>query len=426
MNAAKWREKIKTAGFEKEIAALYGDKACENAARYGKLIDLYEETFGTDGTEEIGLFSAPGRTEIGGNHTDHECGRVLAAAVDLDTIAAASKSDDGCISLLSEGYPLCRVELEDLSVREEEKNSTASLIRGVASRFAQLGCKVGGFRAVVSSSVLPGSGLSSSAAFEVLVGNIINSFFHDGKADAVLIAQIGQYAENVYFGKPSGLMDQTASSVGNILTIDFEDPEKPVVHKLDADFDQTGLKLCIINCWASHADLTGEYAAVPVEMQEIAGYFGQKVLRKVDRTDFLNAVPELRRKFGDRAVLRAFHFYADNDRVPKQAEALESGKIDEFLRLISESGRSSWMYLQNIVPNGANEHQEMAVALALCDVLLNGKGAFRVHGGGFAGTCQAFVPEALIDQFTKDMERLLGEGCCHVLNIRSVGGTRVG
>ena len=375
MNAVKWREKIKTDGFEKEIAALYGDKACENAARYGKLIDLYEETFGADGTEEIGLFSAPGRTEIGGNHTDHECGRVLAAAVDLDTIAAAAKSDDGCISLLAEGYPICRVQLEDLSVREEEKNSTASLIGGVASRFAQLGCKVGGFRAVVSSSVLPGSGLSSSAAFEVLVGNIINSFFHDGKADAVLIAQIGQYAENVYFGKPSGLMDQTASSVGNILTIDFEDPEKPVVHKLDADFDQT---------------------------------------------------PELRRKFGDRAVLRAFHFYADNDRVPEQAEALESGKIDKFLRLISESGRSSWMYLQNIVPNGANEHQEMAVALALCDVLLNGKGAFRVHGGGFAGTCQAFVPEELIGQFTKDMERLLGEGCCHVLNIRSVGGTRVG
>jgi galactokinase len=289
-----------------------------------------------------------------------------------------------------------------------------------------MGCKVGGFRAVASSTVLPGSGLSSSAAFEVLVGNIINHLFFEDKEDAVKIAQIGQYAENCYFGKPSGLMDQMASSVGNLITIDFGDPENPHVRKLDVDFEKSGLKLCIINCWASHADLTGEYAAVPVEEQKVAGYFGRKVLGEVPKTDFMKAIPQLRKEFGDRAVLRSIHFYADNERVPKQVEALEKGDIDRFLELVSESGRSSWMYLQNIVPTGANEHQEMAVALALCDELLQGAGAFRVHGGGFAGTCQAFVPKERIEEFTENMNQLLGAGSCHVLNIRPVGGTVVG
>ena len=424
MKLKEWKERVTTAEFEKKIRPLYAEKAHMNAARYGALLDLYEKTFSSN--DEITLFSAPGRTEIGGNHTDHERGCVLAASVDLDTIAAVSPVKEHTISILSEGYPMCTIDLDDMAVREEEINTTASLIRGVAARFVSMGCKVGGFRAVASSTVLPGSGLSSSAAFEVLIGNIINHLFFGDRVDAVEIAQIGQYAENVYFGKPSGLMDQMASSVGNLITIDFEDPSSPVVRKLDVDFEKTGLKLCIINCWASHADLTDEYAAVPVEEQKVAGYFGKKVLREVPREAFMEAIPQLRREFGDRAVLRSFHFYDDNDRVSKQVEALESGDIDMFLQLVKESGRSSWMYLQNIVPLGANEHQEMAVALALCDTLLGGEGAFRVHGGGFAGTCQAFVPAERIDAFTKQMDTLLGEGSCHVLNIRPVGGTVVG
>ena len=424
MNLKEWNERVSTPDFVQAIRPLYTDKARENAVRYADLLKLYEKTF--PGDAQITLFSAPGRTEIGGNHTDHEHGRVLAASVDLDSIAAASASDDGMIRILSEGYPMIEISVDDMSVNESEFNTTVSLIRGVAAKFAQMGCKVGGFRAAVTSSVLPGSGLSSSAAFEVLIGYIINHLFFEDKADAVQIAQIGQYAENVYFGKPSGLMDQTASSVGNLITIDFEDPSAPVVRKLDVNFEKSGLKLCIINCWASHADLTDEYAAVPVEEQNVAGYFGKKVLREVAKEDFMKAIPELRRQFGDRAVLRSIHFYQDNERVPKQVEALEAGDIDAFLKLVSESGRSSWMYLQNIVPTGAKEHQEMAVALALCDELLDGVGAFRVHGGGFAGTCQAFVPEDKIDEFTKRMDQLLGEGSCHVLNIRSVGGTVVG
>ena len=424
MKLKEWKERVKSAEFEKKIRHLYAEKAKKNAGRYGALLDLYEKTFSSD--DEITLFSAPGRTEIGGNHTDHERGRVLAASVDLDTIAAVSPVKEHKISILSEGYPMCTIDLDDMAVREDEINTTASLIRGVAARFASLGCKVGGFRAVASSTVLPGSGLSSSAAFEVLVGNIINHLFFEYKADAVKIAQIGQYAENFYFGKPSGLMDQMASSVGNLITIDFEDSEKPMVKKLNVDFEKTGLKLCIINCWASHADLTDEYAAVPVEEQKVAGFFGKKVLREVPKEKFMDAIPQLRKEFGDRAVLRSIHFYGDNDRVPMQVEALESGEIDQFLSLVKESGRSSWMYLQNIVPLGANEHQEMAVALALCDALLKDKGAFRVHGGGFAGTCQAFVPEEMIEAFTQRMDQLLGEGSCHVLNIRPVGGTVVG
>ena len=424
MNLKEWNERVSTPDFVQAIRPLYADKARENAARYADLLKLYEKTF--PGDAQITLFSAPGRTEIGGNHTDHEHGRVLAASVDMDSIAAASASDDGMIRILSEGYPMIEISVDDMSVNESEFNTTVSLIRGVAAKFAQMGCKVGGFRAAVTSSVLPGSGLSSSAAFEVLIGYIINHLFFEDKADAVQIAQIGQYAEHVYFGKPSGLMDQTASSVGNLITIDFEDPSAPTVRKLDVDFEKSGLKLCIINCWASHADLTDEYAAVPVEEQNVAGYFGKKVLREVAKEDFMNAIPELRRQFGDRAVLRSIHFYQDNDRVPKQVEALEAGDIDTFLKLVSESGRSSWMYLQNIVPTGAKEHQEMAVALALCDELLDGVGAFRVHGGGFAGTCQAFVPQDRISEFTTRMDQLLGEGSCHVLNIRSVGGTVVG
>lgn len=371
------------------------------------------------------VFSAPGRTEISGNHTDHQCGCVLAAAVNLEAVADVWLNGTNTIWIQSQGYPTMKVELDDLSVREEEKNSTAALIRGVAYSFVQRGAELRGFDAVVNSTVLPGSGLSSSAAFEVLFGTILNELFFDKKLSAVEIAQIGQYAENVYFGKPCGLMDQMASSVGGLVYIDFENPQEPVIDKIDFDLAKAGYALCIIDSGADHADLTDEYAAIPTEMREVAAFFGKEVLRQIPADTFFSALPELRGKVPDRAILRAIHIYQENSRVLKQAEALKSGNMDAFLQLVKESGRSSWMYLQNISPTGAVEHQEVAVALALCDVLLQGRGAYRVHGGGFAGTVQAFVPFDMLDAFISGIEAVLGADKCHVLNIRPQGGIRV-
>lgn len=371
------------------------------------------------------VFSAPGRTEIGGNHTDHQCGCVLAAAVNLEAVADVWLNGTNNIWIQSQGYPTMKVDLDDLSVREEEKNSTAALIRGVAYSFVQRGAKLRGFDAVVNSTVLPGSGLSSSAAFEVLFGTILNELFFDKRLSAVEIAQIGQYAENVYFGKPCGLMDQMASSVGGLVYMDFENPQEPVIEKIDFDLAKAGYALCIIDSGADHADLTDEYAAIPTEMREVTAFFGKEVLRQIPADTFFSALPELRGRVPDRAILRAIHIYQENSRVLKQAEALKSGNMDAFLQLVKESGRSSWMYLQNISPTGAVEHQEVAVALALCDVLLQGRGAYRVHGGGFAGTVQAFVPLDMLDAFISGMEAVLGIDKCHVLNIRPQGGIRV-
>ena len=367
-------------------------------------------------------FSAPGRSEICGNHTDHQQGCVLAAAVDLDTVAAVRVNGTDMIRIQSKGYPLCQVSLKELQVKESELNSTAALIRGVAARFAQLGCPVRGFDAYCESTVLPGSGLSSSAAFEVLVGTIINHLFFGGKLSQPEIAMVGQYAENVYFGKPCGLMDQMASAVGNLVFINFADPAAPVVRKIDFNFENSGHALCIIDSGADHADLTDEYAAVPGEMKAIAAYLGKDVLTQIDEAVFYAAVPALRKACGDRAVMRAIHFYQENARVPKLAEALEKGDFDAFLSLITESGRSSWMYLQNVIPAGYKAHQDVAVALALCGHYLAGRGAYRVHGGGFAGTIQAFVPNDMLDAFVAGMDAALGKGACHVLSIRPQGG----
>lgn len=371
------------------------------------------------------VFSAPGRTEISGNHTDHQCGCVLAAAVNLEAVADVWLNGTNNIWIQSQGYPTMKVDLDDLSVREEEKNSTAALIRGVAYSFVQRGAKLRGFDAVVNSTVLPGSGLSSSAAFEVLFGTILNELFFDKRLSAVETAQIGQYAENVYFSKPCGLMDQMASSVGGLVYMDFENPQEPVIEKIDFDLAKAGYALCIIDSGADHADLTDEYAAIPTEMRAVAAFFGKEVLRQIPADTFFSALPELRGKVSDRAILRAIHIYQENSRVLKQVEALKSGNMDAFLQLVKESGRSSWMYLQNISPTGAVEHQEVAVALALCDVLLQGRGAYRVHGGGFAGTVQAFVPLDMLDAFISGMEAVLGADKCHVLNIRPQGGIRV-
>ena len=371
------------------------------------------------------VFSAPGRTEISGNHTDHQCGCVLAAAVNLETVADVRLNGTNNIWVQSEGYPTIKVNLDDLSVHEEEKNTTAALIRGVAYSFVQRGAKLQGFDAVVNSTVLPGSGLSSSAAFEVLFGTILNELFFDKKLSAVEIAQIGQYAENVYFGKPCGLMDQMASSVGGLVYIDFENPQEPVIEKIDFDLAKAGYALCIIDSGADHADLTDEYAAIPYELKEVCSFFGKEVLRQIPEEDFLKALPDLRNHVSDRAILRAIHVYQENKRVKVQAAALRNEDLYAFFHLVRQSGHSSWMYLQNIYPAGSIMKQEVALALALCDTLLQGRGAYRVHGGGFAGTVQAFVPFDILSQFKTEIENVLGKGKCHVLNIRSDGGIRV-
>ena len=409
---------------EAELTGLYGAAAApEQVSRYRSLLRRLEETFGS--VEKAAVFSAPGRTEIGGNHTDHQHGKVLAGSVNLDVIAAVAPSGDNCIRIQSEGFPMDVVDLSDLEIHEEEKNTSAAIIRGIAAWFAQRGCKIEGFNAYTTSNVLKGSGLSSSAAFEVLVANIINDLFYDSKCDAVRLAQIGQYAENVYFGKPSGLLDQMASSVGSMVTIDFADNTSPVVERVDFDFAATGHALCIVDSGADHADLTDEYAAVTRELKEICAYFDRSVLREVSEEEFYAALPFLRRKAGDRAVLRAIHVYEDNRRVTEQVAALRRGDFEAFLALVKESGLSSWRFLQNVVPAGYTHHQEVAMALALCEKLLGGRGACRVHGGGFAGTIQAFVPMDLLDTFKKEMERVLGDGSCHVLTIRPVGGKRL-
>ena len=370
-------------------------------------------------------FSAPGRTEVSGNHTDHQRGQVLAGAVNLDTVAAVRPNGTNTIRVQSKGYPLCQVCLDDLEPVAAEVNSTPALIRGVAARFVQLGCKVGGFDAYCESTVLPGSGLSSSAAFEVLIGTIVNHLFFGGKVSQPEIAQIGQYAENVFFGKPCGLMDQTASAVGGLVTIDFADKEHPAIRPVSFDFSTTGHALCIIDSRADHADLTDEYAAIPGELKRVAACFGKEVITEIPEEEFYAAIPMLREQCGDRAVMRAIHEYNENRRVPQQVACLEKGDFESFLHLTKESGYSSWMYLQNVIPAGYVQQQAMAVALGLCEHYLQGRGAYRVHGGGFAGTVQAFVPFDLLDSFRAGIDAALGEGACHVLSIRPQGGVEM-
>lgn len=369
-------------------------------------------------------FSGPGRTEISGNHTDHQHGCVLAGAVNLETTAEVTLNGTDIIRVFSDGFSPVEVSLSDLYPRRGEYNTTAALVRGVAAAFAQRGAMLQGIDAVVHSTVLPGSGLSSSAAFEVLFGTIFNELFFDSMLSAVEIAQIGQYAENIYFGKPCGLMDQMASSVGGLVFIDFADPAAPYVEKLDFDFAKLGHALCIIDSGADHADLTDEYAAVTRELKDVCSFFGKEVLRDIPELEFMANIPALRGKVSDRALLRAMHVYSENRRVQEQVISLKNNDFNRFLELVRESGRSSWMYLQNITPAGAVEHQAVALTLSLCDIFLQGRGAFRVHGGGFAGTVQAFVPFDMLEQFKENIESVLGVGKCHVLSIRPQGGIR--
>ena len=373
----------------------------------------------------IGLFSGPGRTEIGGNHTDHQHGHVLCGSVDMDMLACAAPNGTRTVRVISEGYPALEVDLTDLAVREGEKNTSAALVRGVAARIAELGFPISGFDAYVTSTVLSGSGLSSSAAYEVLMGNIINAYFCDGGLTSDAIAKIGQYAENVYFGKPCGLMDQMGSSVGNAIAVDFADPAAPEVKRLSYDFDQSGYTLCIVDSGASHADLTDDYAAIPEEMGSVAAFFGKKWLREVDEADFRSNLSPLRERCGDRAVLRALHYYEEDKRAVAEAQALEAGDFARFLALVNESGLSSQLHLQNIWSVNDTRQQAVEIALTVGRDLLAGEGAIRVHGGGFAGTIQAWVPNGMVSTFQTGMEAVLGEGKCHIVRIRPVGGTAV-
>lgn len=381
-------------------------------------MNRFSEIFGHDPEH---LFSAPGRTELGGNHTDHQHGCVVAAAVDLETKALTAENSLGLIRVYSEGYPYCEIDLHDLEKREAEKNTTPSLIRGIASRFDT----VSGFDAYCTSTVLPGSGLSSSAAFEVLIGTVLNTLFNNGKYAPAEIAAIGQWAENEYFGKPCGLMDQMASALGGITGIDFKDPKHPITENIDFDPASCGHALCIIDSGAGHENLTGEYAAITEEMRAAASLFGKEVLRDVDRDVFFADIARVRREAGDRAVLRAVHFFDENERAAKQLAALKKNDFNSFLSLVRESGRSSLELLQNVTPAGSTRRQDLAFVLCLAEHLLSGRGAVRVHGGGFAGTVLAFVPDDMLSYFTEKMENVIGTGACRVLSIRRKGGCMV-
>lgn len=418
------RENIKAGKYDAAFAHIYKAEDIEaQKARYIRVSTEFDEIYGGD--REVSVFSAPGRTEIGGNHTDHNHGKVLAGGVDLDAIAVAAKNDENIVRIKSEGYGMDVTELCDLSIHDNETSHSASLVRGVCAGFVKWGYKVGGFDAATANDVISGSGLSSSAAFEVLVGTMLNYLYNDGKVSPVEIAQIAQYAENVYFGKPCGLMDQMACSVGGFVQIDFNDPSKPIINKLNFDFASCGHSLCIIDSGADHADLTDDYAAVRGEMEGVAAVFGKKVLRDVDRNEFEANIAKVRKEVNDRAVLRAKHFFNENDRVDQQAAALNANDFEAFKALIIESGNSSYMYNQNVYTCKYPVKQAVSVALAMCHDILKGKGAWRVHGGGFAGTIQAFVPNDILPEFKEKICAVYGEKACYVLNIRPVGGTMV-
>ena len=418
------KQNLAGAEYDAELAKIYKkEDVAFQKERYIQLVSRFESLFGAD--RDVEIYSAPGRTEVGGNHTDHNHGCVLAASVNLDAVAVVSTNADNIVRVKSEGYQIDAVDLANLGVMPAERGKSESLIRGVCAAFKNRGYNIGGFDAATVSDVLSGSGLSSSAAFEVLIGTILNHLFNGGKVSAVEIAQIAQFAENEYFGKPCGLMDQMACSVGGFVAIDFNDPAVPVINKVDFDFASCNHALCIVDTGGNHADLTDEYAAVRGEMEAVAAKFGKSVLRDVDRAEFEKNISVIRDSAGDRAVLRAMHFFNENERVAKQADALKSGDFEAFKALIIESGFSSYMYNQNVYTCKMPAVQPVSVALAICQNILGGKGAWRVHGGGFAGTIQAFVPMDLLCEFKAEICAVFGEKSCYVLNIRPEGGVKV-
>ncbi len=409
--------------FDSALTNLYGAAAPAQKERYLRVLNAYGELYGTAG--EVGIFSAPGRSEVCGNHTDHNHGKVLAAAINLDAIAVAAKNNKDVIRLKSEGYDMDMVDITDLNPNKAEYSKSKALIRGVCAGFVQRGYEIGGFDAATANDVLSGSGLSSSAAFEVLVGTILNHLYNDGKVTPVEIAQIAQYAENEFFGKPCGLLDQMTCSVGGFVFMDFRDPTKPYIKPVKFDFDSCAHALCIVNTGGSHSNLTDEYAAVKNEMISVAQRLGHDVLREVDEAQFYNSIDLVRDVVGDRAILRAKHFFSENRRVDEQVKALEAKQFGEFKKLVVKSGQSSYMYNQNVYSVKDPLAQPVSLGLCLCEELLDGKGAWRVHGGGFAGTIQAFVPVDMLNEFKRRMELVFGEKSCYVLSIRPVGGINV-
>ena len=422
MNITDIKSKITNGAYDDSFSMLYGDVSAARA-RDLRACESFEGIFSEK--ENIRLFSAPGRTEVGGNHTDHQHGCVLAGGVNLDVIAVTAPNNDGKVRIKSEGYDMDVIDITELEKNTAEYGRASALIRGVLSRFKELGADISGFNAYTTSNVLKGSGLSSSAAFEVLVGNIVNGMFFNNKADEITIAKIGQYAEREYFGKPCGLLDQMASSLGGFTYADFFNPAEPITEKINLDIHSFGYTLCVVDTGGNHANLTQDYADITIECKEISNKLGVDFLRDADQNRFYNSIAELRRACGDRAVLRAFHFFNENDRVEKQKAALKAGDFEGFLKLVNESGESSYDYLQNLYSNSAVSEQGLPLAIALTKKFLNGKGACRVHGGGFAGTIQCYIPSELLADYKKTIEAVFGENSCCVLNIRPVGGYEI-
>lgn len=389
--------------------------------RYVKAIEKYITLY--DNTD-IEIYSAPGRSEVGGNHTDHQHGEVLAAAVNLDAIAIVGKVE-GTIKVLSDDFDITPINIDDLEIKNDEVGTSEALIRGVCARLKELGYKIGGFNAFITSDVLMGAGLSSSAAFETIIGTIISGLYNEMTIDPVVIAQVGQYAENVYFKKPCGLMDQCASSVGSLINIDFKDVEKPVVRKVDVDFSKFGHSLCIVDTKGSHADLTDEYAAIPSEMRLVADFFGKKYLREVDEVEFFNNLSDVRKIANDRAVLRAIHLFEENKRVDQEVTALNNGDFETFKKVVKASGDSSYKFLQNVYANSDVKNQSVSIGLAMSEKIIGENGVCRVHGGGFAGTIQAFIKDECVADYKEKIEKVFGQGACHVLKVRKYGGKKV-
>lgn len=420
MNINNIKDNINSSASDKLFSELYGSQTDRQKKRYCEAVDEFNRIF--PDYDDVSVYSAPGRTEIGGNHTDHQNGQILAAAVNLDIIAIAAFHDEPVIRIKSKGFEMDTIDISDLSVKENEKGKSSALIRGIVSRFEQLGYKTGGFDAYTTSDVLKGSGLSSSAAFEVLIGTILSEHFNGGRISPVEIAVISQYSENEYFGKKSGLMDQMVSSVGGFAYIDFKNPQNPEIKKIDCDFDKTGYTLCISDTKGSHSDLTDDYVAIPYEMKQIAEFFGKSVLREVDESEFYRCIPKIRENISDRAVLRSAHFFAETKRAEAEANSLEKNDFNEFLRLVNQSGKSSYQLLQNAYSCKNPAGQGIPLGIMISERVLDGKGAVRVHGGGFAGTVQAFVPDSLVNDYSNEINRIFGKNSCHIMHIRPYGG----
>ncbi len=422
MNISQLKQSIINGDFDSDFSFLYGDYEASQQ-RYINAVNGFAETFGE--REEIRLFSAPGRTEVGGNHTDHQHGSVIAAAVNLDIIAVVALNGSDKINVKSEGFKMDTISVSDFEKCEKEKGRSISLIKGVCAKFKEAGCDIKGFDAYTTSNVLKGSGLSSSAAFEVLISTILNGLFYDNNMSPIEVAKISQFAEREYFGKPCGLLDQTASSLGGFTFADFDDPSNPTTESINLDVSKFGFALCVVDTGGNHANLTGDYADITIECKKISNALGAEFLRYIDEDKFFNNMSELRKTCGDRSVLRAFHFINEQKRVYNQVSALKEENFEEFLRLVNESGNSSYDYLQNLYSTSNVNEQGLSLAIALTRQFLGEKGACRVHGGGFAGTIQCYIPIDMLKEYKGMIEKVFGENSCSVLNIRSVGGYEI-